>query len=97
MKNVILFSLILVSFILRIEASGENEAKPRVWIFSEMSDSRLPGPNHRGTINDPDDISVMAGCLTDRNLLFQGVLISASVLPRLRGCRGEGEIRSSWR
>jgi len=87
MKNVILFSLILVSFILRIEASGENEAKPRVWIFSEMSDSRLPGPNHRGTINDPDDISVMAGYLTDRNLLTDRDLLFQGFLTTRRSCR----------
>jgi hypothetical protein len=34
----------------------------------------------------------------DRNLLFQGVLTGASVLPGLRGCRGrKGKTFSSWR
>ena len=36
--------------------------------------------------------------IIDWSLLFQGVLIGASVLAGLRGCRGrKGEILSSWR
>lgn len=35
--------------------------KPKVWIYSDMSDKTLPGNNNEGTINDPDDISAMAG------------------------------------
>jgi len=35
--------------------------KPLVWIYTDMSDRNLKGPTHMGTVNDPDDISAMAG------------------------------------
>ena len=35
-------------------------SKPKVWIYTDMTDKALPGINHMGTINDPDDISAMA-------------------------------------
>jgi hypothetical protein len=38
-------------------------AKPAVWIYTDMSDKSIPGDNHMGTVNDPDDISAMAGYL----------------------------------
>lgn len=38
-------------------------AKPIVWIYTDMSDKTIPGANHMGTVNDPDDISAMAGYL----------------------------------
>ena len=37
--------------------------KPIVWIYTDMSDKTIPGPNKEGTLNDPDDISAMAGYL----------------------------------
>lgn len=37
--------------------------KPVVWIYTDMSDKTIPGPNKEGTVNDPDDISAMAGYL----------------------------------
>ena len=40
-----------------------NAQKPKVWIYSDISDKTLKGENHMGTINDPDDISAMAGYL----------------------------------
>ena len=40
---------------------------PRVWIYTDMSDPTLPGTNHRGTVNDPDDVSAMAGYLLMAN------------------------------
>ena len=45
------------------KAETGTKEKPKVWIYSDMSDPTLEGPNHRGTINDPDDISAMAGYL----------------------------------
>ncbi len=39
------------------------EAKPKVWIYTDMSDRNIPGNNHEGTVNDPDDISAMAAYL----------------------------------
>ncbi|WP_168442116.1 nucleoside hydrolase-like domain-containing protein [Pontiella desulfatans] len=41
--------------------------KPKVWIISDMTDKTLPGGNKEGTINDPDDISAMAGYLLMAN------------------------------
>lgn len=37
--------------------------KPAVWIYTDMSDKTIPGGNHMGTLNDPDDISAMAAYL----------------------------------
>ena len=39
------------------------ESRPKVWIYTDMSDKTIPGPNGEGTVNDPDDISAMAGYL----------------------------------
>lgn len=44
-----------------------SSTKPKVWIYTDMSDQTLPGNNHKGTINDPDDISAMAGYLLMAN------------------------------
>jgi arylsulfatase A-like enzyme len=40
---------------------------PKVWIYTDMSDPTLPGQNHRNTVNDPDDVSAMAGYLLMAN------------------------------
>ncbi|MEM9368944.1 MAG: nucleoside hydrolase-like domain-containing protein [Planctomycetota bacterium] len=50
--------------------SGEtavSDAKPKVWIYTDMSDPTLKGSNHARTINDPDDVSAMAGYLLMAN------------------------------
>lgn len=41
--------------------------KPLVWIYTDMTDKTLPGKNKENTINDPDDISAMAGYLLMAN------------------------------
>ena len=56
-----LFSSILLA------ASVCAEPKPKVWIYTDMSDGTLKGPTHMGTVNDPDDISAMAGYLLMAN------------------------------
>lgn len=38
-------------------------AKESVWILTDMSDKSIVGGNKEGTVNDPDDISAMAGYL----------------------------------
>jgi hypothetical protein len=43
------------------------DARPKVWIYSDMSNKTIPGPNAEGTVNDPDDISAMAGYLLMAN------------------------------
>lgn len=40
-----------------------QQQKPKVWIYTDMTDPTLPGKNREGTINDPDDVSAMAGYL----------------------------------
>ncbi|MEW4486465.1 nucleoside hydrolase-like domain-containing protein [Thalassoglobus sp. JC818] len=45
----------------------QKSKKPKVWIYTDMSDPMLEGTNHRGTINDPDDVSAMAGYLLMAN------------------------------
>lgn len=53
--------------------------KPKVWIYTDMTDSSLPGNNHMGTINDPDDISAMAGYLLMSNLFdTKGIVVAST-------------------
>ncbi len=42
---------------------AQAQQKPKVWIYSDISDKTLPGKNSEHTINDPDDISALAGYL----------------------------------
>lgn len=56
-KSIIIFILLLT-----VEVSFAQN-KPRVWIYTDMSDKSIPGKNHMNTVNDPDDISAMAGYL----------------------------------
>lgn len=59
--------------------------KPNVWIYTDMSDKQLPGPNHRGTINDPDDISAMAGYLLMSNMFdTKGIVVASTHRPQHR-------------
>ncbi len=55
--------LSICSLLFQAEAFAEDPKRPKVWIYTDMSDPTLPGTNHRGTINDPDDVSAMAGYL----------------------------------
>ncbi|TWU30666.1 family 43 glycosylhydrolase [Novipirellula artificiosorum] len=41
--------------------------RPKVWIITDMSDKRLNGNEREGSVNDPDDISAMAGYLLMAN------------------------------
>ncbi len=52
--------------------------KPVVWIYTDMSDKAIPGKNHMGTVNDPDDISAMAGYLLLANEFDTRAVIVAS-------------------
>ena len=60
MKAILTTCLILMTLV-------AVQARPKVWIYTDMSDKTLPGPNKEGTINDPDDISAMAGYLLMAN------------------------------
>jgi len=53
--------------------------KPKVWIYSDMSDKTLPGKNSSGSINDPDDMSAMAGYLLMMNEFeTKGIVIAST-------------------
>jgi Protein of unknown function (DUF1593) len=52
--------------------------KPKVWIYSDMSDNTLKGKDH-GTVNDPDDVSAMAGYLLMANMFdTKGIVIAST-------------------
>ena len=52
--------------------------KPKVWIYSDMSDKTIQGKDH-GTANDPDDISAMAGYLLMANMFdTRGIVIAST-------------------
>lgn len=61
----VLKSFVLVAVVLFSTAGAfaQEPTRPKVWIYTDMSDPALPGSNHRGTVNDPDDVSAMAGYL----------------------------------
>ncbi|QDV22827.1 Kelch repeat-containing protein [Aureliella helgolandensis] len=61
------FALALSLFLIHAVAFAADSKLPKVWIYTDMSDPTLPGTNHRGTINDPDDVSAMAGYLLMAN------------------------------
>lgn len=55
MKKILLFIMVFSSLSVLAQ-------KPKVWIYTDMSDKTLEGKDH-GTVNDPDDISAMGGYL----------------------------------
>ncbi len=53
--------------------------KPIVWIYTDMSDGTLKGSEQRGHVNDPDDISAMAGYLLLANEFdTRGIVVSST-------------------
>ena len=74
LKRIVIL-LYFVCLIININA----QKKPNVWIYSDMSDRTLPGPNKEHTINDPDDISAMAGYLLMMNEFnTKGIVITST-------------------
>lgn len=59
----LLLLLASASLLPAAEPAASAPPKPAVWIYTDMSDKTIPGPNHMGTLNDPDDISAMAAYL----------------------------------
>lgn len=59
------------------QMSGKS-TKPIVWIYTDMSDKTIPGNNKEGTLNDPDDISAMAGYLLLANCFDTRSIVVAS-------------------
>ena len=53
--------------------------KPLVWIYTDMSDKTLKGSEREGSVNDPDDISAMAGYLLMSNEFNTlGIVVSST-------------------
>ena len=58
---------------------GVNAQKPAVWIYTDMTNPALPGNNHVGTINDPDDVSAMAAYLLMANMFdTRGIVVGST-------------------
>ena len=55
------------SIVLTLLLASLAHAKPKVWIYTDMSDKTLKGGNKEHTINDPDDMSAMGGYLLMAN------------------------------
>ncbi|RXP62702.1 DUF1593 domain-containing protein [Lutibacter sp. HS1-25] len=71
MKKVLLLVLVLMTSLVQAQ-------KPKVWIYSDMSDKSIPGKDHN-TANDPDDISAMAGYLLLSNMFdTKGIVIAST-------------------
>ena len=67
--------IVLVLFFMTALAQAQ---KPKVWIYSDMSDKTIPGKDH-GTANDPDDISGMAGYLLMANRFdTRGIVVAST-------------------
>jgi hypothetical protein len=72
------YNSLLISFALLVVQISFAQSKPKVWIYSDMSDKSIPGKNHMNTVNDPDDISAMAGYLLMANEFDTKAIVIAS-------------------
>jgi alpha-N-arabinofuranosidase len=54
------------------------QTKPKVWIYTDMSDKNIKGKEKEGSANDPDDISAMAGYLLLANEFDTKAIIVSS-------------------
>lgn len=62
-RSIVLIAIAVGWLLFQTATFADGPNRPKVWIYTDMSDPSLPGTNHRGTINDPDDVSAMAGYL----------------------------------
>jgi hypothetical protein len=62
-RSFTVFAFSILSLLCQSAMFAAEPKRPKVWIYTDMSDPTLPGTNHRGTVNDPDDVSAMAGYL----------------------------------
>ncbi len=79
MKNRIIFTGVLIVLLVLINYTSFSQ-KPNVWIYTDMSDQTIPGINrYMGRVNDPDDISAMAGYLLMSNEFNTlGIVVSST-------------------
>ncbi len=76
----LMVNLALITFIF-----SAFSQKPKVWIYTDMSDKTIPGDNHEGTVNDPDDISAMAGyILMSSEFNTVGIVVASTHRGELR-------------
>ncbi len=71
------FIPILLSIIINTVSFAQS--KPKVWIYTDMSDKNIKGQEKEGSANDPDDISAMAGYLLMANMFdTKGIVVSST-------------------
>ena len=69
-----LFFLAVIFFSVTLQAQ-----KPKVWIYTDMTDPTIKGNNHMGTVNDPDDVSAMGGYLLLANMFdTKGIVVAST-------------------
>lgn len=76
----IIFRYLIVSAVLLSAFCDVNaQSRPKIWIYTDMSDKAIKGTNHMGTVNDPDDISAMAGYLLMANEFdTKGIVVAST-------------------
>lgn len=76
-KLISIIALLAVS--VSVMALEDGEKKPAVWIYTDMTNPEMPGNNHMGTINDPDDVSAMAAYLFMANMFdTRGIVVGST-------------------
>ncbi len=72
MRRTLIILFVLIGFF------SINAQKPAVWIYTDMTNPEIPGNNHMGTINDPDDVSAMAAYLLMANMFDTRAIVVGS-------------------
>ncbi len=88
---------IFITALILFAAFGAHAQKPKVWIYTDMSDKTIPGKNHMGTINDPDDHSAMAGYLLMANMFETvGIVVSSTNRAAHKNTPNQGDWANSY-
>jgi hypothetical protein len=73
------YKFIFCQLLIIITAVSFAQQKPKVWIYTDMSDKNIKGKEKEGSANDPDDISAMAGYLLLANEFdTKGIIVSST-------------------
>lgn len=73
MRTILLLVLLFADIALSVAQ------KPKVWIYTDMTNPELKGNNHMGTINDPDDVSAMGAYLLMANQFnTRGIVVGST-------------------
>lgn len=74
-----LLAFTFLGFVLCVTNHLQAQSKPKVWIYTDMSDKNIKGAEKEGSANDPDDISAMAGYLLMCNEFdTKGIVVSST-------------------